>query len=74
MPVDGRMIPLTQPFLPWRPSRESMIDGGSNIRTEHTYKVEDDTCRRPAVTTREAEIEEDSTKSYAQEDATRMTP
>ena len=51
-----------------------MIDGRSNIRTEHAHKVEDDACCGPAIATREAEIKEDSTKGHAQEDATSMAP
>jgi len=65
MPVDGRMIPLAQPLLPWRPSRESMIDGGSNIRTEHTYKVEDNTCCGPAIAAGKTKIKKDRTKGNA---------
>ena len=39
MPINSGMVPLPQPFFPYRMSREGMIDGRRDITEKHPDKI-----------------------------------
>ena len=39
MPIDSGMVPLPQPFFPYRMSREGMIDGRRDVAEKHPDKI-----------------------------------
>ena len=69
MPVDGRMIETAQNLLGFESSWQGMIDGGGDIRAEHTEEVEDDSCACPAVTSPEAPYKEDDANNHTKQDS-----
>ena len=74
MPVDGGMIPLAQPLLPWRPRRKCMIDGGCYVARQHAEEIQNDACRSPAVACPAAPHKEDGAYKKPQDDACTMRP
>ena len=58
VPVDGGVVPLAQPLLPWRPGADGVIHCRSHIRAEHAEEVEDDACCGPSVACPSAPHEE----------------
>ena len=51
MPIDSRMVPVPQPFLPGIMVFQCMVEGGGNVRTEHAEEIEPDAEYSPEVST-----------------------
>ena len=72
MPVDGSMVPLTQPLLPFRMVLHRVIEGRSHIRAEHAEEIEDDPYPRPVAVATEDPHEKDHAENHSQRDASAM--
>lgn len=74
VPVDGGMVPPSQPCLPARAGRQRMIDGRGNVGTEHAEEVERNADGGPAVGLAHAPDDEHRADDDAQQDARGMAP
>ena len=72
VPIDGGMIPPAQPLFPFAPSREGMINGGSQVRAEHSKEIEDDTCRGPSILMVATEYQKGNAHGHTQHNAAEM--
>lgn len=74
MPVDGGMIPLPQPLLPYGPCRKRVVDRRGDIAREHAEEIEDDASRSPSVMVTEAPDKEDGTEDYTKDYSPGVAP
>lgn len=67
MPIDGGVVPPSQPVFPSAFGRECMIDGAADVAPEHTEEIENDAYCSPAVLRVVAPNEKDATHNDAQQ-------
>ena len=74
MPVDGSVVPPSQPFLPTGVVAKGMIGCRGNVGAKHAKKIKDDPHTCPAVILAEAPHQEDDAHYNAKDNAPRMRP
>ena len=72
VPIDGRMVPLAELFLPLAFGRAGMIDGRGDVRTQHAEQVEPYAQLHPQVFVAVAIDEQQGAYYNAQQDSTGM--
>ena len=65
MPINSRMIPLAQTFLPLRMMLHRVVERGGRIRAQHAEEIEDHTPPCPVVIALETPDEEDDAEHHS---------
>ena len=74
VPVDGGVVPPSQPLLPLAPVRKGVVEGGGHVGHEHAEEIKNHACGGPAVAVGEAHVKEDGSGHDADEDSAGVTP
>ena len=69
MPVDGRVIPFAQSFLPLRMGRQGMIGRRGDIAAQHAEEVENDADAGPVAVALDGHGQKDDANGHPKQDA-----